>query len=92
MIDAILSHKAAFASTGYLFDYVPRFFITDLLLHEAHRHPYSERLSRICLMIIQDDSFASNGGVAWRQLLVSALFRSVLSRGDFEIPSPSSQS
>jgi hypothetical protein len=59
---------------GYSFDYVPTNFVKDLLVHEAHRHPYLERLAQIYLMKLRHKSFASPAGAAWRQLVVVALF------------------
>jgi hypothetical protein len=59
---------------GYAFDYVPTNFVKDLLVHEAHRHPYLERLAQIYLMKLRHKSFASPAGAAWRQLAVVALF------------------
>ena len=42
---------------GYKFDYVPHFFTTDVLLHEAHRHPYIERLGAMYLMRLRYKGF-----------------------------------
>jgi hypothetical protein len=59
---------------GYKFDYVPLNYIKEILVHEAHRHPYIERLGAMYLMRLRHPSFASNDACAcWRQLLVLTL-------------------
>lgn len=57
---------------GYAFDAVPIHFVKELLVHEAHRHPYIERITQMLLMRIQSDRFVSAEGSAWRLLLVQA--------------------
>lgn len=60
---------------GYHFDYVPINFIKEILVHEAHRHPYLERLAQMYLMKLRYKDFAACGAAAaWRQLYVVALF------------------
>lgn len=59
---------------GYSFDYVPSHFFKELLVHEAHRHPYLERLAQLYLMKLRHRDFGSEAGVAWRQLAISAIF------------------
>lgn len=45
----------------------------DLLMHEAHRHPYLERIITMYMMKLKDDSFGNEAGACWRQLFVVAL-------------------
>ena len=60
---------------GYQFDYGPINFVRELLLHEAHRHPYLERLAQMYLMTLRFPKFAASpAAAAWRQLLVVAFF------------------
>jgi hypothetical protein len=54
----------------HLLDYYRK----DLLLHEAHRHPYVERLGALCLLKLnRGDAFGTRGGSAWRLLYVLSL-------------------
>lgn len=49
-------------------------FKNDLLIHEAHRHPYMERLGLVYLMkLYHGKSFGSRAGAYWRMLFVLAL-------------------
>ena len=46
----------------------------DLLLHEAHRHPYLDRLAALYLLKLNlGDSFATRAGSCWRLLYVLTL-------------------
>jgi hypothetical protein len=58
---------------GYNFDYVPLNYVKELLVHEAHRHPFVERLGAIYLMRLRHERFGSDACACWRQLFVVAL-------------------
>ena len=58
---------------GLQLDLVPSYFIKDILVHEAHRHPYMERLAQMYVMKAQHRStFVTEAGAAWRQLILLA--------------------
>lgn len=57
---------------GYRFDYAPQYFKKDILVHEAHHHPYVERLGTIYLMKLRHPGFIKDAGSVWRQLAVMA--------------------
>lgn len=55
-------------------DSMPLAFIKDILLHEAHRHPYIERLGVIYMMKLKHgNKFCTEAGSAWRLIFVVAL-------------------
>ena len=58
---------------GYAFEFVPTNFVKDILVHEAHRHPYLERLLAMYMMKLKSDKFCSDAGACWRQLFVVTL-------------------
>ena len=55
-------------------DSMPLAFIKDILLHEAHRHPYIERLGVMYMMKLRHgNKFCTESGSAWRLIFVFAL-------------------
>lgn len=55
-------------------DNFPFVFRKDLVLHEAHRHPYIERIGLIYMLKLRyRDSFGREAGTSWRLLFVFAL-------------------
>lgn len=73
------------ALLGYKFDYVPMNYVKELLVHEAHRHPYIERIGAMYLMRLRHKSFASSDACAcWRQLFVLTLLPWLMKHRVFE--------
>lgn len=57
-----------------ILDAGPFAFRKDLLLHDAHRHPYIERLGLLYMMKLRfGNSFATRNGSCWRLLFTLAL-------------------
>jgi len=57
------------------FDPMPHTFIKDILLHDAHRHPYISLLGTLYLSKLKyGTKFINQPGSAWRLLFVFALF------------------
>jgi len=55
-------------------DTAPAFYQQDLLMHEAHRHPYIDRLASLYLLKLKlGDSFGTRAGSAWRLLFSLSL-------------------
>eukprot|EP00978_Attheya_sp_CCMP212_P018974 scaffold52562_cov54-Attheya_sp.AAC.1 len=60
---------------GVHLDKLPNIFRKDVLAHEAHNHPFIERLSKIYLMkICHGNDFANSAGTCWRLIFVLSLF------------------
>eukprot|EP00978_Attheya_sp_CCMP212_P039229 scaffold202179_cov75-Attheya_sp.AAC.1 len=56
-------------------DEYPDAFTTDILLHEAHRHPYLERLGLMYMLKIHHgNAFATRAGSCWRLIFTLTLF------------------
>ena len=59
---------------GYGFDKIAINFRKDILVTEAHRHPYLDRIGGMYLMRhAYGHNFVSNAGARWRQLFCVAL-------------------
>lgn len=59
---------------GYGFDYTPTNFRKEILVHEAHRHPFIDRLGAMYMTRLKfGQRFASDAGACWRRLFVLAL-------------------
>eukprot|EP00977_Amphora_coffeiformis_P018300 scaffold6378_cov176-Amphora_coffeaeformis.AAC.11 len=58
----------------YVVRWVPTIHMRDIMMHDAHRHPYIEALGTIYLMKLRyGRSFCSNAGSSWRLLFVYSL-------------------
>mmetsp|Transcript_12769 Transcript_12769/g.23139 ORF Transcript_12769/g.23139 Transcript_12769/m.23139 type:complete len:211 (-) Transcript_12769:11-643(-) len=56
-------------------DRFPVIFKKDLLMHEAHRHPYLERIGVMYMLKLRHgDGFGTAAGTSWRLLFSFALF------------------
>eukprot|EP00566_Odontella_aurita_P000604 CAMPEP_0113562302 /NCGR_PEP_ID=MMETSP0015_2-20120614/20451_1 /TAXON_ID=2838 /ORGANISM="Odontella" /LENGTH=373 /DNA_ID=CAMNT_0000464183 /DNA_START=92 /DNA_END=1213 /DNA_ORIENTATION=- /assembly_acc=CAM_ASM_000160 len=59
---------------GYGFDYTPTNFRKEILVHEAHRHPFIDRLGAMYMTRLKHGKvFSSDAGACWRRLFVLAL-------------------
>jgi len=55
-------------------DGFPHAFRRDLLVHEAHRHPYIEQFGLLCLLKVRcRDVFGRRANAAWRLLFILTL-------------------
>lgn len=69
---SFLSEDACFVGPFEL-DSFPLVFKKDLLAHEAHRHPYIERLGVMYMLTLRYDDFGTRAGTYWRLLFIHAL-------------------
>ena len=67
-----LSQDACFVGPVEL-DSFPLIFRKDLLSHDAHRHPYIERLGMMYMLKLRHNDFGSRAGTYWRLLFIYAL-------------------
>mmetsp|Transcript_20427 Transcript_20427/g.40738 ORF Transcript_20427/g.40738 Transcript_20427/m.40738 type:complete len:264 (+) Transcript_20427:2045-2836(+) len=67
-----LSQDACFVGPIEL-DSFPLIFRKDLLSHDAHRHPYIERLGVMYMLKLRHNDFGSRAGTHWRLLFIYAL-------------------
>ena len=59
---------------GYHFDTVPSKYFAEILEHEAHRHPYIERLAGMYLMRLKHgEYFSGDAGAQWRVVFTLTL-------------------
>lgn len=59
---------------GYHFDTVPQKYFTEILEHDAHRHPFIERLAAMYLMRLKHGQyFSTDAGAQWRVVFVLTL-------------------
>lgn len=73
-LDTPLFAPGVGAIVGVPLDSYPVQFRKDLLLHEAHRHPYMERLAVIYILKLRyGDAFGTRAGGAWCLIFVMAL-------------------
>lgn len=55
-------------------DHFPYTFRKDIVMHEAHRHPYIESFGLLCLLKLRArDSFGNRANACWRLLFVLTL-------------------
>lgn len=60
---------------GYVIDRWPFVFRKDMLQHEAHRHPYIERIGVMYMMKLRHgERFGNEANSSWRLLFVYAMF------------------
>jgi hypothetical protein len=67
-----LSESATYFGPIELDDF-PLMFRKDILAHEAHRHPYMERMGVMYMLSLCHDDFGCFAGTCWRMIFVYAL-------------------
>lgn len=74
-IDSPLLSPKANIFAGFFLDRYPSLFTVDTLLHEAHRHPYLDRLGLIYMLKLKHRKrLISKAGSCWRLLFTLVLF------------------
>lgn len=72
--DRRILHNEVNNFLGFEIDYLPTYQLRNLLISEAHSHPYLQLLGSIYLLKIQyPDNFATVAGSKWRLLFVYGL-------------------
>lgn len=73
-IDALFLSPQANNLFGINLDKYPWSFGSDMIVHDAHRHPYIERLGLFYMLQIENgDAFISRSGSSWRLMFTLAL-------------------
>lgn len=74
-IDSPLLSPKANIFAGFFLDRYPSIFTADALLHDAHRHPYLDRLGLIYMLKLKHGKrLISKAGSCWRLLFTLVLF------------------
>ena len=70
-----LAHESS-TLAGFEMDYYPTIFLQDILVQEAHRHPYLQTIATMYLLKLRyrnEAGFGTRAGAVWRLLFVYTL-------------------